>query len=219
MFQKLKNFKENHFIEEIDYLWWLLIVPFFVFGAYKVVEKEGIEKGILGIASIPLFMIGILIAGMFAALSLGALYVAIENYRERKNAKQEVSDKEKIIIDAVLEENGDKYKADLPYSLLQSTIFADKELKLNPVTKLAYEFNSQVFSKILEKYNADQLTGDTLLNLIRLNSGYLNTRLIQSHFNLNNQHSDMLLGDLVANKQAAHAPVGREMYTIRGVQK
>lgn len=122
---------------------------------------------------------------------------------------------DKIIIDAILKQRPDgKISATMPASILDDTLFLGKEFSVHPVSELAYEYDGDKFVSICKKHDFDPEWCDRLRRLINLNSGYINSSLLRSHFDISWAVCARLTEDLILEKQAALAPKDRELYNL-----
>lgn len=120
-----------------------------------------------------------------------------------------------IIIDVVLKQNSDgKMSATLPASVLNNSLFISKEITVHPVAKLAYEYDGDKFVDICKKHKFDPECCERLRQLISLNSGYINSFLLRSNFNVSWAVCARLTEDLVLENQAVIAPKNRELYNL-----
>lgn len=133
-----------------------------------------------------------------------------------KQAQKASIAKEKVVIDAKLFKNSEgEMVTNVPASLLDSTLFANKELRVNPVKELAYDYNSDAFTKVMDEFKVNPQYRIKLQKLIELNSGYLTTDLIEDEFGINNEVSTKLLSKLVVHRQAAKALGTRKLYRLQ----
>lgn len=123
-----------------------------------------------------------------------------------------------VIIDAVLKRNSDgNMSAALPASVINDSLFIGKEIAVHPVAKLAYEYDGNKFVDICKKHNFDPEWCEKLRQLISLNSGYINSSLLRSHFDISWAVCARLTEDLILENQAALAPKNRELYNLSEV--
>lgn len=125
-------------------------------------------------------------------------------------------DDETIIVDVIMEKRAnDEVVATITKSVLESSIFAGKQLTFHPVKQLSYAYDNNTFNRILSTLNIKLEYRKKLHELIILNSGYLSTDLIQREVGINNVVSAKLLHELIIHKQASVAPQARKLYLLR----
>lgn len=122
---------------------------------------------------------------------------------------------EEIFVDAVLKsKNSEEVMATLPKSILENAILLGRKLTLNPVSKLAFNYDHDLFFTICNKHGLELPEAKVVSELVLLNSGYLTPSLLRMHLARGYGFCARLCEELIEQKQAAEKLEGRPLYKL-----
>lgn len=122
---------------------------------------------------------------------------------------------EEIVVDVILETRPDGSKSStLPLSVMNNSILSGRKLTTHFVTELSYFYDEKAFVWICQEFGLDEKQREILKQLIDLNSGYIDIKLLSQHFEIGVVLSIFLTDTLVFKKQACFAPKDRKLYSL-----